>query len=95
MQPGQVQLEVQLSASSDVDVSLEMLNPPELTAWTPDTLDNGCITFGSGVYQIGVMSSELLKHTSQDVPPDAADLLQMLYHNVSANEALQRTWLYS
>ena len=30
-----------------------------LTDWTRDTLDDGCFTFGSGVYQIGVMLGEL------------------------------------
>ena len=66
-------------------------------AWTPDTLDNGCFTFGSDVFQIGVMLSalraDLLAHKRQELPPDAIDFLQVLESKVPANEALQHAWL--
>ncbi len=68
-------------------------------AWTPDTLDNGCFTFGSDVFQIGVMLSALreglLTHNRQDLPLDAIDLIQVLKSKVPANEALQHAWLCS
>ncbi len=66
-------------------------------AWTPDTLDNGCFTFGSDVFQIGVMLSalraELLTHKRQELPLDAIDFLQVLKSKVPAHEALQHAWL--
>lgn len=64
-----------------------------LTDWTHDTLDDGCYTFGSDVYQFGVMLGKLLKHTSQDVPSDATSLLQVLKSKISAHKALQHAWL--
>lgn len=73
-------------------MSLVRQNPPALMDWTPDTLDDGCFTFGSDVYQIGVMLGELLKY--HDVPSDAASLLQLLNSKVSANEGLQHAWLH-
>lgn len=66
-----------------------------LRGWTSDTLDGGCYTFGSDVYQIGVMSSKLFKHKSQDVASDAVGLLQMLKSKVPANEALKHAWLHT
>ncbi|DBB07453.1 TPA: hypothetical protein ACH3X3_008930 [Trebouxia sp. C0006] len=69
-------------------------DPPMQLAWTPDTLDNGCFTFGSDVFQIGVMLSalraDLLTHKRQELPLDAIDFLQVLQNKVPANEALQR-----
>lgn len=50
-------------------------------------------TFGSNVYQIGVMMDKLLKGRSQDIPSDVVGLLQMLQNKVAANEALQHAWL--
>ncbi|DBB05698.1 TPA: hypothetical protein ACH3X1_012307 [Trebouxia sp. C0004] len=74
-------------------------DPPVQLAWTPDTLDNGCFTFGSDVFQIGVMLSalrvDLLTHKRQELPPDAIDFLQVLKRKVPANEALQHAWLCS
>ena len=68
-------------------------------AWTPDTLDNGCFTFGSDVFQIGVMLSalraDLLTHKRQELPSDAIDLLKVLRRKAPANEALQHAWLCS
>lgn len=68
-------------------------------AWTPDTLDNGCFTFGSDVFQIGVMLRALradhLSHKCQDRPLNAIGLLQDLESKVAANEALQHAWLRS
>ena len=68
-------------------------------AWTPDTLDDGCFTFGSDVFQIGVMLSalraDLLTHKRQELPLDAIDFLQVLQNKVPANEALQHAWLCS
>ncbi|DBB14135.1 TPA: hypothetical protein ACH3X3_001087 [Trebouxia sp. C0006] len=72
-------------------------DPPMQLAWTPDTLDNGCFTFGSDVFQIGVMLSalraELLTHKRQELPLDAIDFLQVLKSKVPAHEALQHAWL--
>ena len=69
------------------------------SAWTPDTLDNGCFTFGSDVFQIGVMlkalRADLLSHKRQDLPLDAIGLLQLLESKVPADEALQHAWLRS
>ena len=66
-------------------------------AWTPDTLDNGCFTFGSDVFQIGVMfcalRAELLTHKRQELSLDGIDFLQVLKSKVPANEALQHAWL--
>lgn len=74
-------------------------NPPVQLAWTLDTLDNGCFTFGSDVFQIGVMLSalraDLLTHKCQELPPDAIDLLRVLKSKVPASEALQHAWLCS
>ena len=68
-------------------------------AWTPETLDNGCFTLGSDVFQIGVMLSalraDLLTHKRQELPLDAIDFLQVLQNKVPANEALQHAWLCS
>lgn len=68
-------------------------------AWTPDTLDNGCFTFGSDVFRIGVMLSalraDLFRHKGQHLPLDAISLLQVLKSKVLANEALQQAWLCS
>ncbi|DBB14126.1 TPA: hypothetical protein ACH3X3_001078 [Trebouxia sp. C0006] len=72
-------------------------DPPMQLAWTPDRLDNGCFTFGSDVFQIGVMLSalraELLTHKRQELPLDAIDFLQVLKSKVPAHEALQHAWL--
>ena len=72
-------------------------DPPVQLAWTLDTLDNGCFTFGSDVFQIGVMMTalraDLLTHKCQELPLDAIDLLQSLKSEVPANEALQHAWL--
>lgn len=63
-------------------------------AWTPDTLDNGCFTFGSDVFQIGVMLSALRAELlTQELPLDAIDFLQVLKSKVPAHEALQHAWL--
>ncbi|KAL3163146.1 hypothetical protein ABBQ32_009556 [Trebouxia sp. C0010 RCD-2024] len=74
-------------------------DPPVQLAWTPDTLDNGCFTFGSDVFQIGVMLSalraEFLSHKCQELPLGAIDFLQVLKSKVPANEALQHVWLCS
>lgn len=71
--------------------------PPEQTAWTRETLDNGYFTFGSDVFQIGVMMTalraDLLTHQSQGLPSDAIDLLESLRRKLPANEALQHPWL--
>ena len=64
-----------------------------LTDWTTDMLDDGCFTFGSDVYQIGVMMDKLLKSRSQDILSDAIGPPQMLRNKISANEALQHAWL--
>ena len=60
-------------------------------AWTPDTLDNGCFTFGSDVFQIGVMLSalraELLTHKRQELPLDAIDFLQVLKQDLEDSQA--------
>ncbi|KAL3151025.1 hypothetical protein ABBQ38_012896 [Trebouxia sp. C0009 RCD-2024] len=69
--------------------------PPAQTGWTTETLDNGCFTFGSDIYQIGVMLSELLERSTDPVPSAAADLVHVLKSKVSANEALKHTWLHS
>ncbi|DBA80480.1 TPA: hypothetical protein ACH3X2_007408 [Trebouxia sp. C0005] len=74
-------------------------DPPVHLAWTPDTLDNGCFTFGSDVFRIGVMLSalraDLFRHKGQHLPLDAISLLQVLKSKVLANEALQQAWLCS
>ncbi|DBA96654.1 TPA: hypothetical protein ACH3X1_015511 [Trebouxia sp. C0004] len=74
-------------------------DPPVQLAWTPDTLDDGCFTFGSDVFQIGVMlnglRADLLTHQRQELPLDAIDFLQVLKSKVPANEALQHAWLCS
>ena len=68
-------------------------------AWTPDTLDIGCFTFGSDVFQSGVMLSALraglLLHKRPELPLDAIDFLQVLKSKAPANEALQHAWLCS
>ena len=62
-------------------------------------LDNGCFTFGSDVFQIGVVLSAqregLLTHNRQDLLLDAIDLIPVLKSKVPANEALQHAWLCS
>ena len=72
-----------LQLSTYLDIILNSLlvmlqDPPVLTGWTTDTLDDGCFTFSSVVYQIDVMMDKLLRNMSQDVPSDAVGLLQML-----------------
>ncbi|KAL0028917.1 hypothetical protein WJX77_005827 [Trebouxia sp. C0004] len=47
------------------------LDPPVQLAWTPDTLDNGCFTFGSDVFQIAESSISMMMSASQ-YPLEAA-----------------------
>ncbi|KAL3145691.1 hypothetical protein ABBQ32_003225 [Trebouxia sp. C0010 RCD-2024] len=77
---------VHLSAS--LSMLLVLQDPSALTGWTTETLDNGCFTFGSDVYQIGDMLIELLERSNQPVPSAAADLVHVLESKVSANAAL-------